>query len=89
MFGNAEGFPGALCSHRISAGTVGLLENYSGDGGLGKIINVFTFIPQLQRLCTSASPRICTDHPGKTWGGGGIPAQASVFSRKIHSWEKF
>lgn len=47
----------------------------------GKIINVFTFIPQLQRLCTSASPRICTDHPGKTWGGGGIPAQF-LFSRK-------
>lgn len=48
----------------------------------GKILNVFTFTPQLQRLCTSASPRICTDHPGKTWGGGGTPAQSSVFPGK-------
>lgn len=61
-------------SHRIAP--VGCLEICLVMQIWGKIINVFTFIPQLQRLCTSASPRICTDHPGKTWGGGGIPAQS-------------
>ena len=44
----------------------------------GRVINVFKFILQLQRVCTSASSRIRTDHPGKTRDGVSVAAESRV-----------